>query len=84
MSNAIVRSICEDINKESIYFGVIVDGTQDVQGQEQMSICIRHVNTDLEISEYFVGLYQVNSTTVLCCKNCQMLQDVLLRCQLPI
>ena len=41
MANAIRQNICNDIN-QTTYFGVIVDGTQDINGKEQESICIRY------------------------------------------
>ena len=81
MSHMIVRDICKDINNTKI-FGVIIDGTQDVQGMEQESICIRHVDMDLTIHETFVGLYQITSTTGKCIAN--MVQDAFIRLQLPI
>ncbi|XDV43533.1 hypothetical protein PO909_012000 [Leuciscus waleckii] len=40
-----------------------MDGTQDVSGVEQESICIRYVDHDLIPHEEFVGLYEVSSTT---------------------
>ena len=81
MSHTIVRDICKDINNTKI-FVVIIDGTQDVQGMEQESICIRHVDMDLTVHETFVGLYQITSTTGKCIAN--MVHDDLIRLQLPI
>lgn len=39
MSNAILRAICKEINTESQEFGIVVDGTQDIQGVEQECFC---------------------------------------------
>jgi hypothetical protein len=59
-SHSILRQIVKDIDGP---FGVIVDGTQDISGCQQESICIRHVDKDLIVSEDFIGLYQVSETT---------------------
>ncbi|XP_033122730.1 zinc finger MYM-type protein 1-like [Anneissia japonica] len=62
LSHSIVRSIADDVKKDGV-FAVIVDGTQDINGTEQESICIRHVNDDLDVHEDFIGLYEAPSTT---------------------
>lgn len=80
-SHAILRRLCEDINR-SIQFGIVVDGTQDIQGNEQESICVRYVTEDLEVKEDFLGLYQVATTSGIAIAS--MLQDALTRLQLPI
>lgn len=43
MGHEIVRDIVEKVNKESIQFGIICDGTQDISGKEQEAICIRYI-----------------------------------------
>ncbi|KAI6661467.1 Zinc finger MYM-type protein 1-like [Oopsacas minuta] len=53
-SHCIVREVVSDIQKHGC-FAIIVDGTQDVSGREQESICLRHVNSDLHVREDFVG-----------------------------
>lgn len=49
--------------KKNVQFALILDGTQDVTGAEQISVCLRNVNDELIVSEDFVGLYAVDSTT---------------------
>ena len=44
-------------------FSLIIDGTQDVTGAEQESVCLRYVDHDLVPHEEFVGLYRVSETT---------------------
>ena len=82
MSNEIINQICKDVNSNSVQFAIIIDGTQDIQGNEQEAICVRHVTNSFEIHEDLLGLYEVSSTTgeVLCA----MLKDCLIRLQLPI
>ena len=43
MSNEIINQICKDVNSNSVQFAIIIDGTQDIQGNEQEAICVRHV-----------------------------------------
>ncbi|XP_031727537.1 zinc finger MYM-type protein 1-like [Anarrhichthys ocellatus] len=59
-----------------------MDGTQDVQGKEQVSICLRYVDKELEPHEVFVGLYEVPGTTGE--QMAKLVVDVLLRLNLPI
>lgn len=33
MSQSILRDICNDVNNMSAQFGIIIDGTQDIQGE---------------------------------------------------
>ena len=49
--------------KKDGVFAVIVDGTQDINGAEQESICIHHVDDKLNVHEDFLGLYKAPSTT---------------------
>ena len=62
LSHAILRNVINQIKHESSQFAVIVDGTQDVIGKEQESICLRHVDKNLDVHETFVGLYEPTST----------------------
>ena len=78
MAHMVLRGICSDIGQ----FAVIVDGTQDVQGLEQESICVRYVDANYGVHEDFVGLYNIAETTGASLSN--MIQDALLRLNLPI
>ena len=77
MAHMVLRGICSDIGQ----FAVIVDGTQDVQGLEQESICVRYVDANYGVHEDFVGLYNIAETTGASLSN--MIQDALLRLNLP-
>jgi len=79
--HCVVRNICGRI-QEAGGFSVIVDGTQDISRKEQLSICIRYVDSDLCPREEFVGLYEPPATTGEVIAKCIL--DVLLRLQLPI
>lgn len=81
MCSAITEDICEEI-KKAIYFGVIIDGTQDIEGTEQEAVCIRYVDRNFEIHEMFLGLCNVPDTTGEAL--CNMLIKFLDKIQLPI
>ncbi len=52
MSNTIIRNIAEEILAlPVVQYSVIIDGTQDVSGTEQESICLRYIDSDLEPRE---------------------------------
>ena len=61
---------------------MIVDGTQDISGTEQESICIRYVDDALTVHEEFVGFYEPRSTTGA--DLAAMIEDALLRLGLPL
>ena len=68
--------------QKSHSFALIVDGTQDMNGVEQESVCIRFVNDDLQPCEEILGFYSVEGTTGQMLASC--VKDVLLRYQLPL
>jgi len=51
-----LRIIADDINSTSVQFAVVVDGTQDLNGNEQEVMCIRHADKLLQVHETFMGL----------------------------
>ena len=81
LSHSIVRQLVSEINKASV-FSVIMDGTQDISGDEQESVCIRYVDENFVSHEVFVGFYKADGTTGLALSN--ILKDIFLRLGLPI
>lgn len=82
MSNTIIRQIAKNIHSLPVLqYSLIMDGTQDISGTEQISICLRYVDADLEPREDFVGLYEASSTTGE--HLFRIASDVLLRLNLP-
>lgn len=82
-ANTIVSEIASTIRSLSVLqFSIIMDGTQDIQGKEQVSICLRYVDQDLVPQEVFVGLYEVLGTTGE--QMAKLAIDVLLRLNIPI
>ncbi|XP_049796005.1 uncharacterized protein LOC126212619 [Schistocerca nitens] len=62
LSHKLPRKLLEDI-KSAEYLAIIADETTDMANKEQFSICIRFVDVSLEIEEYFLGLYSIQSNT---------------------
>jgi hypothetical protein len=82
ISHDILRAIIKKVKDESKQFAIIVDGTQDISGKEQESICLRHIDSDLNVLESFIGLYKLSDTTGA--TVARAVQDVLRRFDLPI
>ena len=78
----VLRKIIKEVNDQSINFGIVVDGTQDIQGKEQQCTCVRCVTDTFQIKEEFLGLYNIEPRSGLSISA--MILDVLIRLQLPI
>ena len=83
MSKDIIRGIADTIRCLPVtQFALIVDGTQDISGQEQESVCLRYVDHDLNPHEEFIGMYSVHETTGESLAN--VVLDVICRLNLPL
>lgn len=83
LANSITRAVCHDITtQDPVMFSLIVDGTKDITGIEQESICVRYVRQDLVPAEVFMGFYEATITTGQ--NIATIAKDVLIRLQLPI
>ena len=76
-SHKIIRSIVADIKDQSKVFAIVVDGTQDIKSNEQLSICLRHVDGELHVHKDFIDLYEQGETTGHAIAN--TVEDVILR-----
>lgn len=77
----LVRSIAASIRNAG-QFAVIVDGTTDISGKNQESICLRYVDEELHPHEEFIGLYEAPDSTGKTVAAC--VRDTLIRLDLPI
>lgn len=85
LGNSIVRDIAKSIQALPVLqYSIIIDGTQDISGVEQESICIRYVDQDLVPHEAFIGLYEVSGTGTTGEAIARVARDVLLRLNIPI
>jgi hypothetical protein len=83
LANAVLRDISSEIiDAQPLMFSVMVDGTRDISGIEQESVCIRYVTKDLAIHEDFIGFHEAIQTTGGAISN--IVRDVLLRMELPL
>ena len=78
----VLRKIIKEVNNQSINFGIVVDGTQDIQRKEQQCICVQYVTDTFQIKEEFLVLYNIESRSGLSIGA--MILDVLIRLQLLI
>lgn len=82
-AHAILRSLSQSVRQQQeSYFSAIVDGSQDINGVAQESICIRHVDDELQPREDFIGFYEVPDSTGKTIAS--VLTDALIRLQLPL
>ena len=77
----IVSQISADI-RGCRWFSLIVDETTDISRKEQVSICLRYVDSAFTVHESFVGFFETESTTAE--HLLHVIEDVLLRLQLAI
>lgn len=81
MSNQVLKSVLTPVRENGIH-SLMSDEWTDIANLEQMSICVRTVNDDPEVSENFLGFYEIlnieNDTIVTAIK------DALIRMQLPL
>ncbi|XP_072064225.1 uncharacterized protein [Arachis hypogaea] len=57
------KVIVDDLGDE--LFAVLVDEACDISIKEQMSVCLRYVNKEGQVREYFLGLVHVSNTNAL-------------------
>lgn len=60
MALKILRDVAARIRKDG-FFSIMVDETTDQSNREQVVIVIRHVDSDLNVQEKFIGLGMVPS-----------------------
>lgn len=66
----------------SEFVGLVADGTTDISGEEQISVCLQYLNQHLEPENAFVGFYSAPSSTGETITN--IVLDVLLRFGIPV
>ena len=80
MSLRILRDIVQQISGK--FYTIMVDETTDLSNTEQMVLCLRHVDDDLNVHEDLIGLYSLESTSA---DNIMLtILDILLRLNLSI
>ena len=78
MSHSVVCGIADTSGNLPIrQYAIIIDGTQDISGQEQESIWLCYIDKDLIPHEEFIDLYGVSDTTGK--SIAEVAKDVLLR-----
>ena len=81
MSRNILLDLAKGIHSSDI-FSILANKFTDLSNKEQLAICFRWIDAELEIHEDFVGLYHIDNiaadTIVIALKDC------LLRMSLPL
>ena len=68
LAHALLRSLISRIRDESVglskepVFSIIIDETTDINRIEQVAICVRFCNKDMESEEVFIGFHQTSRT----------------------
>lgn len=80
MAHKILRDIAQQISGK--WYTIMVDETTDLSNIEQMVLCLRYVDDNLDVNEEVIGLHSLESTSA----DIIMLtiQDILLRLNLSI
>ena len=81
MASKVLRVKVSTIQKRK-YFSLMADEGTDVSNIEQLSFCIRSVGDDLEVSEDFIGFYEIDNIKSETIVNA--IKDILLRCHLSL
>ena len=79
MSASVLRLITKDLQSAEM-FAIMAVECVDISNREQLSICFQWVDSDLDVHEEFIGLYQIAdiaANTIV-----QVLKDCLLRLNL--
>jgi hypothetical protein len=81
MALQVLRKIVVSISATP-FFTIMIDETTDVANKEQVVVCIRWVDENLESHENFIGLYEVGSTQAAMLVG--VIRDVLVRLNLSV
>ncbi|KAI6656107.1 Zinc finger MYM-type protein 1-like [Oopsacas minuta] len=80
MALMILRKIASELSGK--IYTIMVDETTDLSNTEQMVLCLRYVDDDLEVHEEVIGLHSLESTSADMIVS--TIQDILLRLNIRI
>jgi hypothetical protein len=81
MSHSIIRDIVQRILKNG-QFGIIIDESADNTRQEQLVFCLRSVDQEMSVQEYFIGLHKMDKCDAATIAT--VVKDILLRLGLSL
>lgn len=61
--NLLLRTIVNEINKSGGQFGLLMDGSQDVSTQEQISLVVRYIDGKNKVVERTVGFFNIKNAS---------------------
>ena len=62
MSLSVLRDIAERVQKAE-FVTVASDECADISNHEQLTVCFHWVDSQLEVHEQFIGLYEISDIT---------------------
>lgn len=80
MAHRVLRQILEEIHS-SPFLAVMVDETTDKSNMEQLTLVVRLISDDFEVSEEFLGLYSMSAIDAQSIVD--VMKDAFLRFQIP-
>jgi len=80
MAHRVLRQILEEIHS-SPFLAVMVDETTDKSNMEQLTLVVRWISDDFEVSEEFLGLYSMSAIDAQSIVD--VMKDAFLRFQMP-
>jgi len=81
MGMTVIREVAKDIQGKS-FFAILADETADVSRIEQLVVCVRTVNDNLEANENVLGLHELSSCDAETITT--TIKDILIRFELNI
>ena len=81
MALLVLRRVIQSISFAP-FLTIMIDETTDIANKEQVFVCFRWVDSNLEPHEEFIGLYEVDSTQAS--TLAATIHDVLQRMNVPI
>lgn len=81
LSKSLLRDMVKEIN-EAKYFSIMADETMDITTKEQLSICFRFIDKNLNPREVFVGLIDCHKTNAETLHK--LLENAMIALGLPI
>ena len=58
-----IRAESIGVNKKESVFSIILDETSDINRNEQVSVCVRFCNSEMNSKEVFLGFHMTKRTT---------------------
>jgi len=83
LSHDVIRSLVRDIKGgQCSYFSLISDEYTDIANNEQLTICLRWIDKNMDAQEDFIGFYEIPNIKATTIES--VIKDALIRLQLSL